>query len=258
MRNLTAPEFLAVWERGLDRFPFERALALLEAACPDVSLDQLAALSIGRRDQMLLSLREAAFGSRLTALATCPKCNETLEIEMDLDELRRVPGALHPSGGRAQQEDPPDGPVVPCVTISVADREFLLRAPNTADLAAAAGMNSEDASQHILCRCLRASDADSGVSAEELSSAVVSQAAEAIAQLDPHADIQIDVACASCGNAWLEPFDIVSFLWDELDGWARRMLREVHGLARVYGWTESEILALSPMRRHYYLEMAGA
>jgi hypothetical protein len=38
---------------------------------------------------------------------------------------------------------------------------------------------------------------------------------------------------------------------------ARSLLAEVHSLARAYGWTESEILALSPQRRSTYLEMVG-
>ena len=50
-------------------------------------------------------------------------------------------------------------------------------------------------------------------------------------------------------------FDIVSFFWAEIDAWARRVLREVNVLARAYGWRESDILALSPVRRQIYLSM---
>ena len=37
-----------------------------------------------------------------------------------------------------------------------------------------------------------------------------------------------------------------------------RILREVHTLAAAYGWSEAEILALSPARRRVYLELAAA
>ena len=43
----------------------------------------------------------------------------------------------------------------------------------------------------------------------------------------------------------------------EIDAWARTILYQVHLLASVYGWSESEILALSPWRRHLYLQMIG-
>ena len=49
----------------------------------------------------------------------------------------------------------------------------------------------------------------------------------------------------------------MSFLWTEIEAWAWRMLSDVHTLARAYGWGERDILALSPTRRQFYLEMGG-
>ena len=39
---------------------------------------------------------------------------------------------------------------------------------------------------------------------------------------------------------------------------ARRLLPEVHALASSYGWSEKEILALSPARRRSYIALLGA
>jgi hypothetical protein len=36
------------------------------------------------------------------------------------------------------------------------------------------------------------------------------------------------------------------------------LLREIEALARAYGWSEREILDLSPQRRHTYLELVSA
>ena len=66
---------------------------------------------------------------------------------------------------------------------------------------------------------------------------------------DPMADIHLALNCPSCEHKWEAPFDIVAFLWREISAAARRLLREVHTLASAYGWTETEILALSPARR---------
>ena len=79
-----------------------------------------------------------------------------------------------------------------------------------------------------------------------------------MAETDPQADVQLALACPACGHTWQATFDIVSFFWSEINAWAYHTLREVHGLALAYGWTETDILALSPQRRQLYLEMATA
>jgi len=52
-------------------------------------------------------------------------------------------------------------------------------------------------------------------------------------------------------------FDILTYLWSEIEDWAQRLLLEVHTLALAYGWSERDILAMSPRRRRLYLEMVG-
>ncbi len=79
----------------------------------------------------------------------------------------------------------------------------------------------------------------------------------AIEAADPQANLQFDLECAECGHAWQETFDIVSFFWTELEDLAVRTLQDVHALATAYGWSEDQILALSPTRRALYLSMIG-
>jgi len=79
----------------------------------------------------------------------------------------------------------------------------------------------------------------------------------AIEAADPQAHLVFDLQCAECGHAWKETFDIGSFLWAELEDLAVRTLHDVHALATAYGWTEEQILALSPARRALYLSMTG-
>ena len=74
---------------------------------------------------------------------------------------------------------------------------------------------------------------------------------------DPLAAIDIPLDCLNCGHQWQPLFDIVSFFWTEIAAQARRLLREVHTLARYYGWREADILAMSAIRRQFYLEMGG-
>ncbi|MCC9739846.1 hypothetical protein [Streptomyces sp. MNU89] len=81
--------------------------------------------------------------------------------------------------------------------------------------------------------------------------------AEAAECADPAAEVTLHVTCPECGEATPAELDIASHLWTELDSWARDLLLDVHLLATAYGWSEPEILALSPLRRRYYLELCA-
>jgi len=63
------------------------------------------------------------------------------------------------------------------------------------------------------------------------------------------------LSCPKCSHEWEMSFDICSYLWREVDNLAKRALREVAMLAAAFGWSESDILRMSPRRRRLYLEM---
>ncbi|MCA8929894.1 MAG: hypothetical protein KDC18_17680, partial [Alphaproteobacteria bacterium] len=81
--------------------------------------------------------------------------------------------------------------------------------------------------------------------------------AAAVESLDPLAAIVFALTCPECGTAFETPFDPPAFVWQELAAVASRLLWEVDQLARAYGWPEADILALSPLRRRAYLEIAA-
>jgi hypothetical protein len=76
-----------------------------------------------------------------------------------------------------------------------------------------------------------------------------------MAEADPQAEVRIALSCPGCSNQWSSVFDIVAFLWGEIEDWAQRLLLEVHALASAYGWSERDIVAMGPRRRRFYLEM---
>src|ERR1041384_6655621 len=88
MHALSASKLLSVWEQCLGCSPVERALVLLAAACPDQSPEELARLSIGRRDALLLTLREQTFGPKLLSRANCHGCSEAMELSFSLAQIR--------------------------------------------------------------------------------------------------------------------------------------------------------------------------
>lgn len=91
-----------------------------------------------------------------------------------------------------------------------------------------------------------------------MSPSLQAELAQAMAQGDPQADLQLALCCPQCEHAWQPPFDIARFLWQELHAWALNLLREVDALAQAYHWTEADILGLSPRRRQAYLELCAS
>jgi hypothetical protein len=242
MRALSAAELLSVWERGLAQPPHERALSLLAMACPESSFDELSVLSVGERDARLLTLREWTFGSDLSGLMTCPACGNRLELAFHLADIRVETGG-------DQQTD--------AHTLHLNDYAIRFRLPNSLDLAALAGSESVAAGEKFLLRrcLLSARHHDAEVRVEELPIEILDAVAAAMDAADPQANVQLQPECVQCGHRWQTAFDIEAFLWAEIQAWAARILREVHTLARAYGWREADILNLSPQRRQFYVEM---
>ena len=78
-----------------------------------------------------------------------------------------------------------------------------------------------------------------------------------MADADPQASVDLSFSCPACGHRFDAAFDIASFLLAELHGWAQRMIADIASLARAFGWREADVLALSPIRRQLYLELAA-
>jgi hypothetical protein len=128
------------------------------------------------------------------------------------------------------------------------------RLPTSRDLAAAAQQKDVEAAALCLMeRCRTNADSPAHWTAED-----IEQAGEKMAVADPLAEIRIALCCPLCGNESTETIEIISFFWSEIEARVKRLLNEVHAIASAYGWTEAEVLALSPARRAFYLEMVQA
>jgi hypothetical protein len=246
MRTLSGQEILHIWETGLRQHPVDRALTILAVAFPEISRDDLLALSVGQRDGRLLEVYQSTFGAQLAAFVVCQHCREQLEFALDIADID--PG----DEGTAQWERPADSTMV-----SIQAFELRFRLPNSLDLAVIAHCQDVVTARRLLIeRCiLEARQCGETVALDCLPETVTTLMAEHMAMRDPLAVIEIDLHCPQCGHRWLVLFDIVSCFWTEIYTHAKRLLREVHTLARAYGWREPDILALSAARREFYLEM---
>lgn len=239
----THSQLLDAWERGLGQPPYERALTLLSAAqAPLLVGGSLWDWSIGWRDAALLDLREQLFGLRLACITSCPVCSASLEMNFATADI---------------SSPPPPGDAV-AFRFAAADGEYEveLRPLSTSDLHAVADAPSRE---RLLRRCVTAVRHDGRTlgPAEGLPPGLAEEIARRAEAADPKASVELQLACPDCGHLWVAPFDIASFLWDEVGAWAERTLREIHLLASAYGWGEGEILALSPERRRRYLGLVA-
>lgn len=241
--RISAAKLLQVWERGQLQAPVEKALTLLAAAYPDATREKLAALTIGERDTGLLSLREQLFGAQLSSLTDCPACGEQLELNFNVADLRASSSSPDLS-----------------LHLSHSGYELELRVPTSLDLLQLTDCTTvAEMRGRLFERCVvRIVGGESVERAREMPAEIVELAIERIGEADPQADVEVDLTCPECSHEWQTGFDIVSYLWSELQSWAGQMMREVSVLASNFGWRESDILNMSPQRRRGYLEILGA
>jgi hypothetical protein len=243
MRALSSCELLQAWEQGIGVSGVDRALFLLGAACKDSPEQDPAQYSVGERDAHLLTLREWTLGPEVSAVTHCPKCADALELNFRIDDLRT---------GRPERKPEP-------LALEDGDYRVKFRLPNSLDLRAlqqGAGDSVAKPDEQILRRCLlEVTCKGESVSVEQLPDTVVVALSERMTEADPQAEVELAVECYQCHHQWAEHFDIASFFWTEIQAWARRILNEVHQLASAYGWSETEILGLSSLRRSIYLNL---
>jgi len=236
MHALSAHDVLHVWERGRSQGVLECGITILGLSCPELTIEQLYQLTTGERDLRLLQLRELTLGPRLQAFARCPGCHADLEFGVDIRELYVPPAA--PAG---------------TIAIQVEGRDLVLRRPTLGDLAMAVHSGAgREAARTLAARCV--------VSGGEgaLTEPAIEAIEAALSQADPQSDLNFDLVCPHCRGQWQALFDIVAFFRGEIAAMARRLLLEVHTLARAYGWREHDILDMTATRRQAYLEMVGA
>jgi hypothetical protein len=210
---------LDLWQVADGLPPVARVLALA-SAIDGRPADELARLPIGQRDACVLPLALAV----LEATAPCPACGDATEFSLSAETLARSEAT------------------VPAPT------DVAWRSPDSRDVAAAAAAPDAAAAERILLeRC----------AAPELSAEERAEVCSAMAAADPLAEVLVDVECPSCATVFVADLDVAAFVWAGVQARALRLLRDVDTLARAYGWTETEVLALGDRRREAYLELVG-
>jgi hypothetical protein len=241
MPPVTAGELLGLWESAGSTARAERADALLAAQ------GEVPPASLGRRNAALVALRARLFGNTQPLRSTCPGCGATAEFAVDCAALSE---AMVPASDAAQvQRLAIDGHVI----------EF--RVPVITDLRQASrGSDTESFVDALLQRCISRCQRDGGTpcAPQALPPSVAAALSRRMEELEPGASVSFDLTCPECGAHWTATMDVGEVLWTELRARAERLLLEVDALARAYGWSEPQVLALSAARRAAYLQLVGA
>lgn len=237
MRALSHADCLALWDSGQALHPLDQGLLAIQAAFPETRDEDAAGWPLGKRNRALAELRCALFGRWIRGWSTCEACGEKLEFAVDGAAIRdhSAPGAE--------------------VTINPGAR--LLRLPNSRDLAQIASEDDPEAAASRLVKLCTVSPQHSD-SATEFTEQEIELIGDMIAEADPLAEILLHFDCPVCEHSFDQPLDLCSFLWAEIEGRAKKLLVDVCTLAAGFGWSELEILTLSPLRREFYLQMVRA
>jgi hypothetical protein len=240
---------VSVWERAVGRPLADQALVLLSLVSPECSMEAMAELSVGERDTRLLTLREHLFGRQLNSVTVCPHCRQRLELAFDVADIRQKQPAR----------------VLGELTLALDGYRVQFRLPNGADLSSVEEIADAGAArERLLDRCIQSvvrpagdDDRPDQTNDRRLPATVVDAIAARMREADPQSDTRLSLNCPDCHHQWISVFDIASYLVREVHDWVVHALREVHTLARTYGWREADILAMTSARRQAYLELAG-
>jgi hypothetical protein len=256
VRPLTGADTLFLTEECRGLLPAQWATEALTRCVtrlgPDgpVTRETIRSLTAGDREALLLHLRRLALGEPLRCLLACPECAQQLEIDTNVGDLLLAPYAetLQEHELIARQEDG-----VPTV--------LRFRLPTGADQEAAAEAARDDVAAAVdllLLRCTRPAAGSDGKGEAGFSASVVEQLSARMAELDPQAEISLQLACPACGAGFSALFDAASYLMEELEAGARALDREVHLLAYHYHWSATEIIGMSAARRGRFLRLLEA
>jgi len=197
-----------------------RARWLLEAVVTGLTRDDtpvaVADLTLSQFDALLAAFYRQHYADTLPSQAKCGGCGEPFEISFRLSALqaRLAEEAAAYTGDHAGALTAPSGRV--------------FRLPRVGDLAALNPATPED----WLRGFLDAGPFDADALQEE------------IAQAGPVLSQDITAACPDCGHSNAIRFDLAAFVVETLAGEAAFLWREVHLIARQYGWGLAEILSL--------------
>lgn len=232
--RLDASALIDLADRASVLSPGQWSVALLQRAYPEAARATLLALPVGARDRLVLAIRARLRSGPLRAEPVCEACGEIYELALDPAEFGLA--------GEAPWPDPSYRKV------AIGGGEAVVRPVTLGDILEVESIAEPETAAQML--------------AAQVQEAAVALPLDALAEvleaLDPGADVWLESVCPECGARQSLAFDPVHFVAHELRQISRQILRDVVDIARVFHWSEAEILALPEHRRAFYVAEALA
>jgi hypothetical protein len=221
-------------EESVDGTDTLSAIALLDRVLVDapgaaIGAGKASELCAADRDRVLAALYRREIGARVTSSPTCPMCRQVFDLDFDL-------AALMTSLDDERQALPRDGDGV-----FQLDDGTRFRLPSGTDELVAVG--AAEPALALLARCRLSGPADTDA------------LGEAMQRVAPLVEAELDAVCPGCAHPHVVRFDIQSFLLLSLIAERRQRTGDVHRLARAFGWSLTEILALSRSQRRLHVAL---
>lgn len=196
-------------------------------------------LTVGDRVVLMLNLRKLTFGNRIPCVLSCPSCNESLSIDLFVDDLLQNRTLKR---SKKYHDFRFLGYVLRIRPVRGTDLEQIRDVDNQFD-------RMEKITRSCIVSC-KPPLPDSKMS-EDFLDALSSK----LEELDPFADFMLNLKCPSCGDLFETSFVAEDYFFQEINATTQQLELEVNWLAMNYHWGEKEILSLSRNKRKRYVEL---
>ncbi len=197
-----------------------------------------ASLTASDRDRLLAAVYERTYGPRIESTSRCALCDNLFDLSFSIEDLVSALDA-HSSSPAAEMQ--PDG-------MFLMPDGARFRLPTGEDELAVLGLAPDEAARALLERCLIERKTDVDFSAVE----------EAMEEIAPVLDLDLDAECPECGGKQAVHFNVQFYLLRAIEQDRRRTAQEAHRLATAYGWSLKEIMSLPRSLRRTFTELIEA
>jgi hypothetical protein len=213
-----------------------------------VNIDSVRGMCLGDREALMLQLRRLTLGESIQALFSCPNsgCREALSYEMSVKHLLLEP---YPGWQRLYESRFPfDGGE--CI--------IKFRLPNGFDQeragVAASSQGIARAADELIRGCIIEALNEDGSPMQSIPDSVTVMLSSRMAELDPQAELMMNLKCPACGLEFESLFDSAGFFFSEIANMSGQLFEDIHMLAFYYNWPLNEILSLEMMMRRRFAE----
>ena len=234
LRELTGRDEYSVVDASTAKAIALIAALLDEGTANDTDPIRATDLVAADRDRLLATVYERAFGDRIESTLTCARCGQPFDVDFSLRQL------MESINERAATVAPA---LLQNGRVETADG-LRFRLPTGHDELAVAGLPLSEAELSLLQRCAEGDWPNDQKTFDSL-----------LEQVAPLLDLELVARCAECGHVHKIEFDIQTYVLGAIAAERRRLLAEVHRIAKAYGWPLDSILALTRSDRRFLVDL---